>query len=87
VDPDDIQPGNIEESPKRWRQFLRKTLDRLAALRVGEVEQKGKDKYIYRFPEIERELKDVEEYRQQVDLSEYQVGETIFDTGTSESTH
>jgi hypothetical protein len=81
VDPDDVKPGSADEAPRRARQFKIKVLDRLAAARTGEIEQKGKDKFIYHFPEIERELKDVEEYRTQVDLDRYRVGATVFDSG------
>ena len=82
--PESVQPAGDDETPRRWQQFVKKTLDRLAALRVGEVEQKGKERFVYRFPEIERELRDVEQHRAAIDLSRYQVGATVFDSGTDE---
>jgi len=81
LDAESVRPAGDEETPKSWQQFVRKTLDRLAALRGGEVEQKGKERFVYRFPEIERELRDVEQYRAGIDLSRYQVGATVFDSG------
>ena len=81
IKPEEIRPAGSDESPKRWQRYVRQILDRLSALRSGEIEETAQGKRIYRFPEIQRELKDVETFRRQVDLSRYQIGETVFDSG------
>ena len=37
--------------------------------------------FAYRFSEIERQVADLEDYRRKIDLKNYEVGKTIFDSG------
>ncbi|MBN1410081.1 MAG: hypothetical protein JW969_04500 [Spirochaetales bacterium] len=76
-----ISPAGEGETPKNSGGFIRKTIDELAAVKQADVEAIAADRYSYNFKEIERELKDLVKYRSMVDLSKYNVGETVFDSG------
>ena len=80
VDLREITPSGSDESPVDGKTFVEKAIDELAAFKAGEVE-KGDSGYVYRFPEIERELKDVRDFRKTVDLTRYAPGKTVYDTG------
>ncbi|RKX78238.1 MAG: hypothetical protein DRP87_06910 [Spirochaetes bacterium] len=81
IDPEKILPAGREEAPKNWKAFREGCIKELGSLKEAEIEELDKGKYIYSFPELLREKKDIEEYRKKVDMSEYKPGKTIFDTG------
>jgi hypothetical protein len=37
--------------------------------------------FAYKFPELERQIADLEDYRRKIDLKSFEVGKTIFDSG------
>jgi hypothetical protein len=80
VNPEDIKPASQEESPKDALAFKQKVLRELAAAKSAKLKDRGDGTLTYQFPEIDRELKDVEEYRKKIDMSRYDLGDTVFDT-------
>ncbi len=83
VDASDLRPPLGMPEPKNFEGVARRILERLAAqLKAEPVVQEGTDAFAYRFPGLERELSDLENYRRSVDLSRYDVGKTVFDSGT-----
>ena len=60
-----------------------KILQRIAAqLKAEPVVQEGTNEFAYTFPELKRELTDLAEYRSTLDVSRYEVGKTVFDSGS-----
>ncbi len=57
-------------------------VERFAALKKAEPVQLPDGGFAYRFAELESELQDVEEYRKTVDLSKFEVGKVVFDSGS-----
>jgi hypothetical protein len=84
VDASDLRPPlNRELQPKNFEGVARGILERLAAqLKAEPVVQEGTNEFAYRFAELERELADLQSYRRSVDVSRYDVGKTVFDSGT-----
>ena len=60
----------------------KRVVERFAALKKAEPVQLPDGGFAYRFAELESEIKDVEEYRKNVDLGKYQVGKVVFDSGS-----
>ena len=81
VYPQEIRPVGEAETPAGVEGFKVRVLDELAAATSGEIEKTDNRGFLYRFPEIDRELRDVREYRKSVDLSRFDVGGTVFDSG------
>lgn len=82
IDPSDLRPPLGMQEPKNFAGLARRILERLAAqLKAEPVVQEGTNAFAYRFPELERELADLEAYRRSVDVSRYDVGKTVFDSG------
>ena len=83
VDARSIRPQGSDLDPRSFAATARRILERLAAqLKAEPVVQEGSSSFAYRFPELERELADVATYRKNVDVSRYEVGKTVFDSGT-----
>lgn len=81
VKPGEIRPDSIDETPDNEAVFVEKELNKLLAAKSGEVEQEEDGTYRYRFPEWERQLRDVENYRRKIDTEHFRPGKTVFDTG------
>ena len=81
VNPGDIRGESVEEIPANEAAFVEKELNDLLANKSGEIEQEGDGSFSYRFPEWERQLNDVEKYREELDTEHYRPGKTVFDTG------
>ena len=71
----------VDESPSNLGGFKVKILDSLAAFKDGQIESSEAEQLFYNFPEIKRELEDVKRFRENADLSQYNIGKTIFDSG------
>ena len=81
-DPEDITPLQKQEAPASWQTFRDTEINRIGVEKQIEIEQTESGKQLYTFPELKRELIDIENYRKQLDISEYKkLGETIFDSG------
>jgi len=74
-----IWPQGPEGTPKKAEQAVRRILDAYAAGKRAEPVQE-KDDTAYAFPELIREMEDVEKHRRTVDPSKYAVGKTVFDS-------
>ena len=81
VDPRRIRPEGGEDGPKDPQREIRRTLDELAAFKQADVEPAEGGGFLYRFPELARELSDLEAYRRAIDPGRFDVGRTVFDSG------
>lgn len=72
---------DIDEIPKHAGKFIRSTLDELAVSYGGEIDALGDNNFVYHFKELNRHIMDVCRFRENVVISEYSFGETIFDSG------
>ena len=83
VDARNVRPLGSDLDPKNFAKVSRRILERIAAqLKAEPVVQEGTNEFAYTFPELKRELTDLAEYRSSVDVSRYDVGKTVFDSGT-----
>jgi len=83
VDARNVRPLGSDLDPKNFAKVSRRILERIAAqLKAEPVVREGTNEFAYTFPELKRELTDLAEYRSSVDVSRYDVGKTVFDSGT-----
>ncbi|MBN2535992.1 MAG: hypothetical protein JXB88_24140 [Spirochaetales bacterium] len=83
VNPGAIQPAGESETPKNSDKFKDKVIKQFVGGKYGDVEAttSGAGGYIYVLKEYQRQISDVNTFRDNVDLNKYAVGETIFDSG------
>lgn len=81
VNPGAIQPSGVNETPKKSGKFKEKVIKQFVGEKYGDVETTSSGGYIYVLKEYQRQIEDVNNYRNNVDLSKYAVGETVFDSG------
>lgn len=81
VDPRAIQPAAESETPKKSDKLKEKVIKQFVGEKYGDVETTGSGGYIYVLKEYQRQIEDVENYRNSVDLGKYAVGDTVFDSG------
>ena len=85
VDPREVRPTGTSLDPRDLPATSRRILDRIAAsLKAEPVPLEKEGLFAYRFPELERELADLEAYRRGIDTKRYEVGKTVFDSGEAE---
>jgi hypothetical protein len=60
--------------------FVARVLDELASAYSAEIEDSGDGHYLYHFPEIARETKDLDMLRASIDAAEYSLGPVVFDS-------
>jgi hypothetical protein len=83
VDARNIRPLGSDLDPKNFAETVRRILERIAAqLKAEPVVQEGTHDFAYAFPELKRELSDLAEYRSGLDVKRYEVGKTVFDSGS-----
>jgi len=83
VDARNVRPLGSDLDPKNFARVCRGILDRIAAqLKAEPIAQEGTSGFAYSFPDLERELADLAAYRHSVDVGRYDVGKTVFDSGT-----
>jgi hypothetical protein len=83
LDVSTIRPLGSDLDPRDFPAASRRILDRIAAqLKAEPVVMEGSSQLAYSFPELKRELTDLAEYRSTVDVSRYEVGKTVFDSGS-----
>ncbi len=80
VDPRDIRPTRPEETPRAPEAAVERILEELAAARGGEPVQGPDGSWMWRFPELERERRDLKAARIATDARRYDIGETVFDS-------
>jgi hypothetical protein len=76
----DIRPQAEDENPPNPERFIASSVKELAAAKGADINTEGGN-YIYVFKELERQVKDIESTRSKVDLSKYETGRIIFDSG------
>lgn len=81
VDPEALEPADEEEAVPNASAFRDRYIAEYAGEKQGEVTEKSKDRYIYRFPELIREQEDLLGVRKNVDMSEFNLGGVVFDSG------
>jgi hypothetical protein len=81
VDLDTIELSGSEAMPKHIERLKEKVLIEIAAAKTFEVEAKDNGQYIYRFPEIKRELMDLVNLRKDINLDRFSIGKIVFDSG------
>jgi hypothetical protein len=82
VDARNVRPLGSDLDPKNFPGASRRILERIAAqLKAEPVVMEGTSEFAYTFPDLKRELTDLAEYRSNVDVSRYEVGKTVFDSG------
>jgi hypothetical protein len=82
VDARDVRPTGTNLDPRDLAGTSRRILERLAAvLKAEPVPLEKEGLFAYRFPELERELADLEAFRRGIDTKRYEVGKTVFDSG------
>ena len=83
VDPRDVRPTGTGLDPRDLPGTARRILDRIAAaLKADPIPLEKEGMFAYRFKELERQLADLEAFRRSIDLKRYEVGKTVFDSGT-----
>lgn len=80
VDPAEIRLGNRIRVRGGMESFVARVLDELASTYSAEIEDAGEGHYLYHFPEIERETKDLDALRASIDAAEYSLGPVVFDS-------
>jgi hypothetical protein len=82
VDPREIRPAGNGLDPRNFPAACKRMLERIAAAFHAEpiAADGGKD-FTYTFPELQRQIGDVQQYRGSLDIHKYDVGKTVFDSG------
>lgn len=80
VRPEEITPRDDDERPKSFRKLIIRQLDALAARRGAEIAVDQNGRLEYRFPEIERDKREIADFRRRAALADYSLGRTVFDT-------
>ena len=83
VDARDVRPTGTNLDPRDLAGTARRVLDRIAAaLKADPIPLEKEGMFAYRFKELERQLADLEAFRKGIDLKRYEVGKTVFDSGS-----
>jgi hypothetical protein len=83
VDPRDVRPTGTPLDPKDLPGRARRILERIAAsLKAEPIPLEKEGQFAYRFADLEREIADLESFRKGIDLKGYEVGKTVFDSGS-----
>lgn len=81
VDPMKLQPVGADEAVEDWERLRDSSLKSFAAFKHADVEDIGDGNYLYKFNEVEREQKDIARLRSMIDVKEFDIGRTIYDSG------
>ncbi|MBN2441362.1 MAG: hypothetical protein JXJ04_08445 [Spirochaetales bacterium] len=81
VDPREIQPQGENETPKKSDKFKEKVIKQYVGEKSGDVEAVAENVYVYKLPELRRQIEDVNRHRDNIDLSKYATGKIVFDSG------
>lgn len=80
INPGQIAPRGELDTPKNPTRFVQKQVDELAGIKQAEFEEND-DVMFYNFKELKREQDDITAVRAAVDLTKYEIGKTVFDSG------
>ncbi|MEJ2664888.1 MAG: hypothetical protein P8107_12760 [Spirochaetia bacterium] len=80
INPGQIAPRGELDTPKNPARFVQKQVDELAGIKQAEFEEND-DVMFYNFKELKREQDDIAAVRAAVDLTKYEIGKTVFDSG------
>ena len=82
VDPREVRATGTPLDPKNLPAASGRIIERLAAaLQAEPIPQEKEGAFAYSFPELQRQLADLESFRKQVDPKRYELGKTVFDSG------
>jgi len=81
IDPQSVRSTGSLDAPRDREPLIKRSMAELAAEVQAEVDQIGEGRFVYRFKELERRMKDLEAYREGIDLARFDVGKTVFDSG------
>lgn len=82
VDPEQILPSDHREEPSDWQLFRKNSMDRYGEVKGIDFEATDDGKLIYKYRELKRELDDLTRFRKGFDVSQYSIGETVYDSGS-----
>ena len=83
VDPREVRPTATNLDPRDLPGKARRTLEKIAAaLKADPIPLEKEGMFAYRFKELERQLTDLESFRRGIDPKRYEVGKTVFDSGS-----
>ncbi|MEW5816156.1 MAG: hypothetical protein AB1798_12275 [Spirochaetota bacterium] len=78
---ENILPAGKDEAPPNWKKLRETSIKELGAFKGIEVKESGEKQFVYSFPEIKHEIEDLTQFRDSIDLSQYNLGKTVFDSG------
>ena len=79
----DVQPTGTPLDPKNLPARARRVLEKIAAaLKADPLPLQKEGEFVYRFKDLERQLADLEAFRKGIDVRRYEVGKTVFDSGS-----
>jgi hypothetical protein len=81
INPAVIVPGEESEKVLNAGAVTEKIVKEIVGLKYGDVEIAPDGSTLYTIPELDREIKDVQEYRRSINLNDYAVGSAVFDSG------
>ncbi len=82
VDPRDVHASGTALDPKDLPAASRRIIERVAAaLQAEPIVQEKEGVFAYSFPELQRQLSDLESFRKAIDPKRYELGKTVFDSG------
>jgi len=82
LDPREVRAAGSGMDPKNLPATSRRIIERVAAaLQAEPIPLEKEGTFAYSFPELERQLADLESFRKGIDPKRYELGKTVFDSG------
>lgn len=81
MDKNKVNFKNESDTPKKSLLFIEKQIDLYAGQKNADVEARDDGSTFYKFTELRQELDDLKLYREKINLKDYDVGDTVFDSG------
>jgi hypothetical protein len=82
MDPREVRPSGTALDPKNLPLASRRIIERMAAsLQAEPIALEKEGAFAYSFPELQRQLADLESFRKEIDPKKYELGKTVFDSG------
>ena len=82
IDVDSLIPGSNDFFPDDPAAAAEKVINEVGSFSVPEIAAKENGKMLYSFNELEREKQEVKKYRDSIDTSKLQIGNTVFDSNS-----
>lgn len=83
VSPKDMEATIDEEKSVKWKDERHQIVESLNSRRSAEVTSGAGKEFIYSFPEISREQRELAQLRDSIDESIFDIGEVVYDSGTN----